>query len=398
MIPSQLTEELQKISQDNKSGELVLNSHKDIWCLHIFQGKLLYATNDYHRARRWDRALRQHRPKWQWGFDFAQLADHQHWEYQLLDLGINHQRLSLIQAKLVVRSIIQECLFELSNQTDFKDTWQACSREISPLCNLIALSAAETHTIFNQVMKMHEKWYMAGLSYLSPTLAPTLRQPDLQTTASDLKPEIDPQALPISDKYLNANFTLWDIALLTNKSVVEVTLSLISLVEKGILQLQRVPDLPITSFVQQPVGVATHQVLTTQPLSEESALGQKQPLIACIDDSPVLTHALRKILASAGYQVLSIPEPMRGFSQLIEHKPDLILLDLLLPNADGYSICKFLRDTPTFKETPIIILTAKNSPVDRTRAQLAGATDFLIKPPRAEELLQVVRKRLQKMN
>ena len=71
----------------------------------------------------------------------------------------------------------------------------------------------------------------------------------------------------------------------------------------------------------------------------------------------MLAHGLKKILATAGYDVLIIQEPMRGFSLLIEHKPDLILLDLMLPNADGYSICKFLRDTPVFEKTPIIILT-----------------------------------------
>jgi chemotaxis family two-component system response regulator PixG len=395
MIPSQLIEELQKLGRENNDGELILNSRKDVWYLHIFHGKLLYATNEYHRARRWDRALKQHCPKWKWGVDFAQLMDHQHWEYQLLDLGINHKRLSLIQAKLVIRSIIQECLFELNNQADFKDTWKACSKEVSSLCNLIALSSPEMQTLSTKVAKMQEKWHAAGLTYLNPTLAPTLKQEsDLQAAVPNLKQEIDPQALPISDKYLNANFTLWDIAFLVDKPVAEVTLSLISLVEKGILQFQRVPDLPMSAFVQQPSGLV-EQTSTAQPSSEESAkFNQKQPLIACIDDSPVLTHTLRKILASAGYQVLSIPEPMRGFSQLIEHKPELILLDLLLPNADGYSICKFLRDTPAFKETPIIILTAKNGLVDRTRAQLAGATEFLTKPPRAEELLQIVRKYL----
>jgi len=99
-------------------------------------------------------------------------------------------------------------------------------------------------------------------------------------------------------------------------------------------------------------------------------------------------------LMQGGYQMLSIPEPMRGFGQLIEHKPDLILLDLLLPNADGYSICKFLRETPVFKETPIIILTAKNTQIDRVRAQLVGATGFLGKPPQPQELLQMIQKYL----
>jgi chemotaxis family two-component system response regulator PixG len=85
---------------------------------------------------------------------------------------------------------------------------------------------------------------------------------------------------------------------------------------------------------------------------------------------------------------------MRGFSQLIEHKPDLILLDLHLPNADGYSICKFLRETSAFKKTPIIILTAKNTQIDRFRAKQAGATDFLGKPPQPTELVQMLQKYL----
>ncbi|NJR66627.1 MAG: response regulator, partial [Leptolyngbyaceae cyanobacterium CRU_2_3] len=140
--------------------------------------------------------------------------------------------------------------------------------------------------------------------------------------------------------------------------------------------------------------------LSSEPTAPRKKLiqpDQRQPLIACIDDSPVLIYTLRKTLVSAGYRVMSILEPMRGFSQLIENKPDLILLDLLLPNADGYSVCKFLRDTPVFKETPIIILTAKNSLVDRVRAQAVGATEFLNKPPKSEELLQVVQKYLQKL-
>ena len=94
--------------------------------------------------------------------------------------------------------------------------------------------------------------------------------------------------------------------------------------------------------------------------------------MACIDDSPIVIHNLKSILGPAGFQVLSIPEPMAGFAQLIEHKPDLILLDLNMPNANGYSICKFLRETPVFGQTPIIILTAQDNVIDRTRAKLVS--------------------------
>ena len=85
---------------------------------------------------------------------------------------------------------------------------------------------------------------------------------------------------------------------------------------------------------------------------------------------------------------------MRGFSQLIEHQPALILLDLMLPNADGYSVCRFLRDTPVFAKTPIIVLTGQSKPVDRAKARLAGATEFLVKPPKPEHLLRMIQMHL----
>ena len=125
------------------------------------------------------------------------------------------------------------------------------------------------------------------------------------------------------------------------------------------------------------------------------AAGAPKNIIACIEDSPVIIHTLRRILVPAGFQMISIPEPMRGFTQLIEYKPDLILLDLLLPNADGYSICNFLRNTPVFAKTPIIILTAQNTLVDRSQAISKGANGFLVKPPQAAELLQIVEKFLE---
>jgi two-component system, chemotaxis family, response regulator PixG len=117
----------------------------------------------------------------------------------------------------------------------------------------------------------------------------------------------------------------------------------------------------------------------------------RKPLIACIDDSPVLSHSVKKILESVGYQSMVIPEPLAGMGLLAKYRPNLILLDLLMPTVNGYSVCKFLRETTLFKTTPIVILTAKDTIVDRTRAKLAGATDFITKPPEPQELLQVIR-------
>ncbi|MBD2017410.1 response regulator [Microcoleus sp. FACHB-53] len=375
MIPKNLTQALDNLSKFS-DGELILHNDTVVWNLHLVRGKLLYATDKIHPVRRWNRALKQQCPNWNWSVDSSEVLDNESWQGQLLTQGFNQKQLSLIQAKLVIRNVVQECLFELSNCTDLNSDWKPSQKTTSVFYQTVALSSKEIQTLLNNTVQLQQKWQATGLDHLSPTLAPTLRQ------------GADPQSLSVSHSYLNGQFTLWDIALQLHQSMPEITRSLIPSVEKGILQFQEISDLPVPAL-KQPIAAKPPQVETT---ALEST--QTQPLIACIEDSPVLAHTLKKILMPAGYQVLIIPEPMRGFSQLLEHKPELILLDLHLPNADGYSICKFLRETPLFKKTPIIILTARNTQLDRFRAIQSGATEFLGKPPQPQELLQMVQKYL----
>ncbi len=397
MILTRLTEELNNLSKNGSNGVLILYNHTVVWNLYFNDGKLVYATGGMHPVRRWNRAIKQHCPNWQWSVESPVLSENQSWECHLLAQGISQRQLSAIQTKLVIRSIVQECFFEISNYRDLKNNWTPTQKDVFHLPQLIALSSWEILSVFTKATNTHQKWQAAGLDHLSPSLAPVLMS------------TVNSQVIPVSEKkYFNSDFTLWDIALQQEKSVVEVALSLIPWIDKGILELQKIPDLPLPTIKK--VAAATRLELENKSITsvkksvQESVQEsidkstQKQPLIACIDDSPVLAYALRKILIPAGYQMLSIPEPMRGFSQLIEHKPDLILLDLLLPNADGYSICKFLRDTPTFRNTPIIFLTERNTPIDRAHAMLVGATEFLGKPPQPEELLQIVQKYIRTNN
>jgi chemotaxis family two-component system response regulator PixG len=73
---------------------------------------------------------------------------------------------------------------------------------------------------------------------------------------------------------------------------------------------------------------------------------------------------------------------------------ELIFLDLVMPNTNGYELCSFLRKSSTFENTPIVILTGHDGVVDRVRAMMAGSSDFMSKPPEADKVLQVVRKYL----
>jgi two-component system, chemotaxis family, response regulator PixG len=92
---------------------------------------------------------------------------------------------------------------------------------------------------------------------------------------------------------------------------------------------------------------------------------------------------------------LSILNPLQGLAILLECKPDLILLDPDLSDTNGYEFCALLRKSPLFQHTPIIILTRQDGMIDRVRARLAGASEFISKPLESAQVLQVVQKHLQ---
>jgi chemotaxis family two-component system response regulator PixG len=80
---------------------------------------------------------------------------------------------------------------------------------------------------------------------------------------------------------------------------------------------------------------------------------------------------------------------------MLARKPDVIFLDLVMPNTNGYEICAQLRKLSFFRNTPILILTGNDGIVDRVRAKLVGASDFLNKPVDAGIVLSVIRKHLE---
>jgi|GEM_PF-2575206 len=116
------------------------------------------------------------------------------------------------------------------------------------------------------------------------------------------------------------------------------------------------------------------------------------PLVAYIDDSSSQCEAMGVTLQRLGYGVMLINNEVEALPQLIERIPDIIFLDLLMPVINGYELCVYIRRIASLEKTPVIILSEKNGIVDRTRAKLAGATDFLTKPIPPEKLLETLQK------
>lgn len=111
--------------------------------------------------------------------------------------------------------------------------------------------------------------------------------------------------------------------------------------------------------------------------------------ILIVEDELPMRTALTDVLAAEGYRVMSAADGEAGLERALAEKPDLMLLDLMMPRLDGYSVCVQLRRLAV--KIPILMLTAKGQIEDRVRGLDAGADDYLVKPFSTEELLARVR-------
>ena len=120
--------------------------------------------------------------------------------------------------------------------------------------------------------------------------------------------------------------------------------------------------------------------------------GKKRILV--VDDEPGIQATLRARLEANGYEVLLASDGESGLRRAREEKPDLILLDLMLPRRDGYSVCRLLKFDSRFHHIPIVMLTARAQERDRDLGQKTGADAYITKPFDAAHMLDTIRRLL----
>ena len=122
--------------------------------------------------------------------------------------------------------------------------------------------------------------------------------------------------------------------------------------------------------------------------------GPTAPVILCVDDDKVTMRGLERALVNNGYSVLTAGSAAQALTTLQHTKPDLILLDAIMPDMDGYEICKRVRSNQELANVPVIFVTAQEEGEDTNRALSLGAVDYLIKPFKRETLLRKVAQHL----
>ena len=117
--------------------------------------------------------------------------------------------------------------------------------------------------------------------------------------------------------------------------------------------------------------------------------------IMVVDDDKDATALFEEVLKAEGYEAVILNESGKAVQVAKKEKPSLFVLDLMMPEPDGFKLCRLLRKEPEFKNTPIIIVTALNDTDSRIVAIGAGANDYLTKPFRLDELYTSIKEHLE---
>lgn len=113
--------------------------------------------------------------------------------------------------------------------------------------------------------------------------------------------------------------------------------------------------------------------------------------ILVVDDEPNIVLSLEFLMKKEGYQVRTASNGKEALHALKESKPDLVLLDVMMPRMDGYEVCQAVRGDPELSSVCIIMLTAKGREIEREKGLAVGADDYVTKPFATRELVEKVK-------
>lgn len=311
---------------------------------------------------------------------------------QELDRLVERGSLDQALAIQIATEVTQEALESLLWLQDGSYQWQeepvarSTKKNATPRLDLLKL--IEYH---QQRLTIWQK-YVAIVN--SPYQRPyVLQQQLLEKPVSE--GQLSPSVLSQVSQLMRGK-SLRELAMVLKQDELKVVQLLIPYIRENIICL-REPSPPLHHLPQipEPNLLAVDEVVSLdRDFSEHSSAAQMYK-IACIDDSPIVLNEIERFLRkNSSYLLTKIEDPIKASSIIFRLKPDLILMDITMPGINGYKLCQLLRDSSTFKKTPIIMVTGNKGLVDKVRAQLVGATDYLTKPFTETELLELVSKYL----
>jgi twitching motility two-component system response regulator PilG len=336
------------------------------WFVFFLNGKIAYASDSERSLSRLRDYLRRYKANT--ALDHLELPSIDSInapEYGYLWALLEKHVLTPAQGRSIIHSMVCETLFDLLSLHNGYFVFEV-SPALAP-----QLTTLEIAPLVTKIMKQVQEWKQFHPHIQSPNQCPFITDP------VQLKAALPENAFRTLRQWADGKTSLRQLSRYLNRDILTVAKAIYPYVRKGWVQLVS----------------ATAQEAPTFPKEwQVKAASQAPPRVVCIDDDMAIGKTVEYILQAKGYEVTAIRDPVQALTVVFQLKPDLILCDLAMPELDGYEICGMLRQSTTFRQTPIIMLTGKDGFIDRVRARMVGSTDYLTKPFGASELLMLLEK------
>jgi twitching motility two-component system response regulator PilG len=127
-----------------------------------------------------------------------------------------------------------------------------------------------------------------------------------------------------------------------------------------------------------------------EPSETDETLPFLNVKVMVVDDSKTILRSAKTLLNKLGCDVLTAADGYEALAKITVYKPDIILVDIMMPRLDGYQTCDLIKNNSFFKSTPVIMLSSKDSIFDRARGCIVGAEKYLTKPFSKDDLMSVI--------
>ncbi|MGB3531904.1 MAG: response regulator [Microcoleaceae cyanobacterium] len=368
---------LQLLELGQRTGELMVEAYSPVtnnhrgghsdrfggkcWLVFCFSGRIIYAGESENNLSRLRDYL--HRYEVETVLDqikASAIATVNAPEYGYLWLLLEQKVITPAQGRTIIHGMVRETLFDLLSLHNGSFIFEM-GPPLAP-----QLTTLEIDGLLRKIMKQVQTWKTFHPHVQSPNQCPLIPNPE------KLRQNVGSHAFETLNRWADGTTSLRQIARYLNRDIVTVTRAIYPFVQQGLVQL------------------LSRDTQTPDRSSESLSIHTRVPRIVCIDDDVVIRETVELILNQHGYEATGISNPLKALGLVFQLKPDLILCDIAMPELNGYEICAMLRNSTIFCQTPIIMLTGIDGFVNRLKARMVQATNYLTKPFGESELLTLV--------
>lgn len=387
---------LEQLFGSQGNGCLQVSNNSVFWSIYLENGKLTYATHSVEPFERLERCLKrlsrqiktltsEARTQLRLQFELeAPKNQTKNFDYEAICWLVEQKYISPTEAGALIERLTKEVIELFLSLQEGTSIFYAMRSDRPTFCHFERPSLIET------CRNKLQSWQALGPEIWSP-----YQRPYLSPTATSTKLSSE-QKRKLGG--LLQGFNFYHLAVILNQDELKVAQTLHPLIVEGTVvlrephspfnQLPRFSNAPLNFLPNPEFNSLNNTGNTTFANVPEATLAKHT--IACIDDSSTILNEIDRFLENRNFEVFTITDSIKALREIIRIKPDLILLDVGMPNVDGYKLCRLIRNHSSFKEIPIVMVTGNTGLIDRARAKLAGSTDYMTKPFTQADLLKMV--------